>query len=236
MKKFSIDLTKELLEVHNEDKVAFVRLVASMVDLLENPEFREVAAKFSSWPVNVPALATRGKRKIPQGAPKRTWMISREGKCHQVLDEQLRVGSGLTINLFPAKNPKLDDPMTGLAYEVALIMAAVHARNTAATELCPLLGIDPSEIERISELQKWCDSVKNFVWACQNARSSWIGLGFRFAQIRYGQDLSGFTGLQRWVEGLQGQSIALRSKTIKGRVGVLKGKFNQAFRQFLKRI
>ena len=62
-KKAPSDLRKDLLKLRREDKGAFLRLVADMVELLVDPDFREIAALYSSWPVNVPALRTRPRRK-----------------------------------------------------------------------------------------------------------------------------------------------------------------------------
>jgi hypothetical protein len=63
MKKPSIDLRKELMKLRHDDKEAFLRLVAEMTSIVADPDFREIAAFYSSWPVNVPAWQVRPRRK-----------------------------------------------------------------------------------------------------------------------------------------------------------------------------
>jgi hypothetical protein len=233
MKKKTKVLKEKLMKLRHDDEMEFVRLVASMVGVLESPEFRDVAARFNAWPVNVPALATRGTRKISNGPPKRTWMISRERKCHRVLDELLQVGSGLALNLSPAKHPKLDDPMVGLAYEIALIMSGVRERHTDANEIHAMLNLGSSK-RGIRLLQEWCDSVLSL--SRSDARSKWVQLGFCFAQLRYRRDLEMFVGIKSWVNSLKGDSVVIHTKTRKGLEGFLKSRFAQAMKPLIKKL
>ena len=90
----SVDLRGELLKLHHDNKTAFVELVAGMVELLVELDFREIAAMYSSWPVNIPALRVRSRSKKKESI-KPFHQRNREEQCECIMDDLLQVGSGL---------------------------------------------------------------------------------------------------------------------------------------------
>lgn len=136
----SVDLRGELLKLHHDNKTAFVELVAGMVELLVELDFREIAAMYSSWPVNVPALRVRSRSKKKESI-KPFHQRSRQEQCEYIMDDLLQVGSGLQRELRPAKTPYLTNEMTGLAVEIANIMTGIHAHPDRSGQLWSVCGI-----------------------------------------------------------------------------------------------
>jgi hypothetical protein len=224
-KKAPSDLREELLKLRRDDKDEFVRLVSEMVELLVNPDFRETAALYSSWPVNVPAFRARPRReKKPR--LKVFHEKTREEKCEYVLDDLLQVGSGVARNLRPAKTPDPENAMTSLAVDIANIMSGIRSHPVQIKDLRSAWAIEEGSDE-MAQLQRWVTAVKKLPVADIKTNKQWVDLGFEFAQIRSGINLERCGFVKEWLEGQNKTSGANQS------AGFLKKRFGQALRLIL---
>ena len=231
-KKPPSDLREKLLKLRRDNKDAFLRLVADMVELLVDPDFREIAALYSSWPVNVPALRTRPRRKT-EIRLKVYHEKTREEKCEYLLDDLLQVGSGVARNLRPAEMPNPENAMTSLVVEVVNIMSGIRSHPVQINDLRSAWAIEEGSDE-MAQLQRWFIAVKKLPVADIKARQQWVDLGFEFAQLRFGVTLDGCGLVQKWFEELGGESKILHTKSPAGKAGFLKTKFSKSFKAILK--
>ena len=120
------DIRKFLHQLRHDDKEEFLRLIAEMVNLLVDPEFADIAAKYSSWPINVPVLKAPKRSKKAEGTLSRFFRDTREGQCAFILDEWLKVGSALSIKLRGRKSINTRHEISSLAKEALDDMDAVR--------------------------------------------------------------------------------------------------------------
>jgi hypothetical protein len=165
-----------------------------MVELLADPNFGAIAARYTSWPVNVPVRKAINRSKVARHRRRDT----REEKCEFVLDDLLQVGSQAGINLRRRKPIDSDHPITSLA--VDLLNAMNGVRN------------HPDRIDLIrsvyqlpkAEFGEWVRVVKKLEPLTDKTAKTWASEALNLAKLLFGEGFEGDAALLDWVETRSG--------------------------------
>ena len=223
MKKSPIPFTlkSEIWKLRNHDKEAFLSLTIQMAELLLDPDFADLAAGHSYWPVNVPVRRTPKRQKIKMsGGYQWIDMRTREDWCARVLDNMLQVGVGLPIDLRKG-SITLSKPFTALAYLALLAMVELHmGQGHHETDWC-------SYRIPVKKFETWLREARRLPILTKETSASWAKCGFKYAQLCFGEKLERAETLESVISIRADASM--RTKSERGKITYREKYFTQAF-------